>query len=85
MARASVAVLGAVHLIQRERQGPDGKAVPVWFALAEDRPLAVFAGVWTTCTSARKQAEGEVTADLFGFLTADANREVGAVHPKRCR
>jgi putative SOS response-associated peptidase YedK len=27
-------------------------------------------------------AEGEVTADLFGFLTTDANREVGAVHPK---
>ena len=27
-------------------------------------------------------AEGEVTADLFGFLTTDANAEVGAVHPK---
>ena len=27
-------------------------------------------------------ADGEVTADLFGFLTADANQEVGAVHPK---
>jgi putative SOS response-associated peptidase YedK len=61
---------------------PDGKAVPVWFALAEDRPLAFFAGVWTTWTSTRKVAEGEVTADLFGFLTTDANAEVGAVHPK---
>jgi putative SOS response-associated peptidase YedK len=30
----------------------------------------------------RKQAEGEVTTDLFGFLTKDANKEVGAVHPK---
>jgi putative SOS response-associated peptidase YedK len=29
-----------------------------------------------------KLAEGEVTADLFGFLTTDANREVGTVHPK---
>src|SRR5918994_3638847 len=63
-------------------KGPDGKAVPVWFALDDDRPLAFFAGIWTTWTSTRKQAEGEVTADLFGFLTTDANAEVGAVHPK---
>ena len=54
----------------------------MWFALAEDRPLAFFAGVCTTWTSTRKVAEGEVTADLFGFLTTDANAEVGAVHPK---
>lgn len=27
-------------------------------------------------------AEGEVTADLFGSLTTDANAAVGAVHPK---
>ena len=63
-------------------KGPVGKAVPVWFALGEDRPLAFFAGVWTTWTSTRKLAEGEVTADLFGFLTTDANQEVGTVHPK---
>jgi putative SOS response-associated peptidase YedK len=63
-------------------KGPDGKAVPVWFALSEDRPLAFFACVWTTWASTRKLAEGEVTADLFGFLTTDANREVGAIHPK---
>jgi putative SOS response-associated peptidase YedK len=30
----------------------------------------------------RKLAEGEVTLDLFGFLTTDANREVDTVHPK---
>jgi putative SOS response-associated peptidase YedK len=53
--------------------------VPVWFALDESRPLAFFAGIWTTWTSTRKLAEGEVTADLFGFLTTDANVEVGAV------
>lgn len=63
-------------------KGPDGRAVPVWFALAEDRPLAFFAGIWTTWTSVRKLAEGEVTCDLYGFLTTDANAEVGAVHPK---
>ena len=62
--------------------GDDGKATPVWFALGDDRPLAFFAGVQTRWTSTRKLAEGEVTADLFGFLTTEPNAEVGAVHPK---
>ncbi|MEX6508956.1 SOS response-associated peptidase [Jiella sp. M17.18] len=61
---------------------PDGKKVPVWFAFGEERPLAVFAGIWTTWTSVRKKAEGEVTTDLFAFLTSQPNREVGAIHPK---
>jgi putative SOS response-associated peptidase YedK len=26
--------------------------------------------------------EGEVTADLFGFLTINLNDEVGTIHPK---
>jgi putative SOS response-associated peptidase YedK len=60
----------------------DGRKVPVWFALGEDRPLACFAGVWTRWTSVRKVKEGEVTADLYGFLTCDPNREVKAIHPK---
>ena len=30
----------------------------------------------------RKLADGEPTDDLFGFLTTDANSEVGAIHPK---
>ena len=55
---------------------------PVWFAFNEDRPLAVFAGIWTSWTSIRKVKEGEVTADLFAFLTCEPNREVGAIHPK---
>jgi putative SOS response-associated peptidase YedK len=59
-----------------------GKSEPVWFALGEDRPLAFFAGVWTSWTSVRKVKEGEVTADLYAFLTTEPNREVGAVHPK---
>ena len=61
---------------------PDGKIEPVWFALDESRPLACFAGIWKRWTSVRKLAEGEVTTDLFGFLTTDPNAEVGAVHPK---
>jgi putative SOS response-associated peptidase YedK len=59
-----------------------GKARPVWFALSEDRPLAFFAGIWTNWTSVRKLKEGEVNADLYAFLTTDANAEVGAIHPK---
>lgn len=54
----------------------------IWFALAEERPLACFAGVWTNWTCVRKVREGEINADLFGFLTTDPNAEVGAIHPK---
>ncbi len=55
---------------------------PVWFALGEDRPLAFFAGVWTPWTCVRKIKEGEVSCDLFGFLTTEANAEVAAYHSK---
>ena len=61
---------------------PGGSRQPIWFAFDEERPLAVFAGIWTRWTSVRKIKEGEVTADLFGFLTTDPNAEVGAVHPQ---
>ena len=55
----------------------------IWFAFDEDRPLAFFAGIWVPgWRSVRKLKEGEVTVDLFGFLTAAPNAEVGAVHPK---
>jgi putative SOS response-associated peptidase YedK len=55
---------------------------PVWFALGPDRPLAFFAGIRTEWTSVRKLKEGEVTAELFGFLTCAPNREVAPIHPK---
>lgn len=55
---------------------------PVWFALGPERPLAFFAGIRTEWTSVRRLKEGEVTTDLFGFLTAEPSREVAAVHPK---
>jgi putative SOS response-associated peptidase YedK len=62
--------------------GPDGKKIPVWFALGEDRPLACFAGIWTNWTSVRKTKEGEVTCDLYAFLTTEANAEVAPIPPK---
>lgn len=55
---------------------------PAWFAFNDDRPLAFFAGIWTTWTSVRKVKEGEVTADLYAFLTTEPNAEVGVIHPK---
>ena len=63
-------------------QLPDGSKPPVWFAFDESRPLACFAGLWTRRTSVRKVKEGETTNDIFGFLTTEPNREVGAIHPK---
>jgi putative SOS response-associated peptidase YedK len=62
--------------------GPDGKKIPVWFAFGEDRPLACFAGIWTGWTSVRKAKEGEVTCDLYAFLTTEANADVAPIHPK---
>lgn len=62
---------------------PDGRRPPAWFALAEDRPIAWFAGIWVPqWRSVRKVKEGEVTTDLFAFLTTEPNAEVGAIHPK---
>jgi len=54
----------------------------VWFAFDETRPLACFAGIWTNWTSVRKVKEGETTNDIFTFLAAEPNAEVGAIHPK---
>jgi putative SOS response-associated peptidase YedK len=61
---------------------PDGSRPPVWFAFDESRPLAFFGGIWTRWTSVRKVKEGETTNDLFAFLTTNANKVVGAIHPK---
>jgi putative SOS response-associated peptidase YedK len=30
----------------------------------------------------RKVKEGETTSDLYGFLTTEPNKEIGAIHPK---
>jgi putative SOS response-associated peptidase YedK len=56
------------------------KKTPTWFALSEERQPFFFAGIWRPWTGARKGESGEHR--LYAFLTTDANREVGAVHPK---
>jgi putative SOS response-associated peptidase YedK len=60
------------------------KKTTTWFAFDESRPLAVFAGIWTTWRGARGTKKNPIEGEhqLFGFLTADANAEVGAIHPK---
>lgn len=65
-----------------EYEAQAGKKVPVWFELSHGHPLAVFAGLWCSWTSVRRKAEGEVTADLFGFLTCVPSQPVRDVHPK---
>jgi putative SOS response-associated peptidase YedK len=62
--------------------GTYGGRAPVWFAFDEARPLACVAGLWTRWKSVRKVREGEIEADVFGFLTINPNSEVGAIHPK---
>jgi putative SOS response-associated peptidase YedK len=55
---------------------------PMWFAPVGEEPLACFAGLAARWTGVRKQAEGEVTLTLFGFLTCAPNAEVAPHHPK---
>ena len=60
------------------------RKTPTWFALNDDRPLAFFAGIWTSWHGKRGTKANPVEGEhqLFGFLTTDANAEVGAIHPK---
>jgi putative SOS response-associated peptidase YedK len=59
-----------------------GSLKQVWFALSEARPLAFFAGVWTTHSCVRKLKTGWEECEVFGFLTTEANAEVAAFHSK---
>jgi putative SOS response-associated peptidase YedK len=60
------------------------RKTPTWFARDEDRSLAFFAGIWTTCHGKRGTKANPVEGEhqLFGFLTTEANAEVAAIHHK---
>ena len=58
----------------------DGKKEPVWFAASDDRPLLAFAGLWTHWTSVRKVKEGEVSIDVYGFLTTEPSAIIKPIH-----
>lgn len=55
-----------------------------WFAIREDKPLAVFAGIWTEWSGVRGSARNPRAGrhELFAFLTCAPNRVVAQVHPK---
>ena len=59
-----------------------GTLKPVWFALSDERPLAFFAGIWTAHACVRKAKTGWEDCEVFGFLTTEANADVGAFHSK---
>ncbi|WP_374189948.1 SOS response-associated peptidase [Rhizobium rhizogenes] len=60
-----------------------GRVPNAWFAGAADEPLLFFAGIWVPqWTSVRKIKEGEITIDLYGFLTTDANDFMKPIHKK---
>ncbi len=62
----------------------EGGNVPnAWFAGSADEPLMFFAGLWVPqWTSVRKIKEGEITVDLYGFLTTEPNGVVAPIHQK---
>ena len=57
---------------------------PIWFALAEERPLFAFAGLWTRWRGVRGPKRAPVAGEheLFGFLTTKANAVIAPIHPK---
>jgi hypothetical protein len=60
------------------------RKTPTWFALAKDRSLFAFAGLWTSWRGLRapKSAPTAGEHELFGFLTTEANAIVARIHPK---
>ena len=60
-----------------------GRTPNAWFAGSADEPLMFFAGLWVPqWRSVRKVKEGEITVDLFGFLTTEPNGVVAPIHQK---
>jgi putative SOS response-associated peptidase YedK len=56
----------------------------VWFALADDRPLTAFAGIWTTFNGDRGTKSKPIPGphQVYGFLTTEPNAVVEPIHPK---
>ncbi len=62
------------------------RKTPTWFALNDDRPLAMFAGIWTTWHGKRgiKASPVEGEHQLFGFLTTVRMPKSAQSIPKQC-
>lgn len=60
-----------------------GRTPNAWFAADDTQPLLFFAGIWVPqWKSVRKIKEGQISTDLFGFLTTEPNGVVGPIHQK---
>jgi putative SOS response-associated peptidase YedK len=68
----------------REYADTKPRKTPIWFALAEDRPLFAFAGLWASRRGLRGPKSAPVAGrhELFGFLTTEANAIVAPIHSK---
>lgn len=65
------------------RKADGGRTPNAWFARDESEPLAFFAGIWIPqWESVRKVKDGLIKADLFAFLTTEANDVVRPIHDK---
>jgi hypothetical protein len=87
VAEAEKLVPGASQQFRRIRTGAepgDQKKDEVWFALNDDRPLAAFAGIWTTFNGDRGTKSKPVPGphQVYGFLTTSQNAIVKPIHPK---
>lgn len=61
-----------------------GKKDVVWFALADERPLFAFAGIWTTFNGDRGTKSKPIAGPhlVYGFLTTVPNAVVEPIHSK---
>ncbi len=81
LGKGSRCIVPATSFSEYEDTRP--RKTPIWFALAEDRPLFAFAGLWTPWRGMRGPKSASIDGDheLFGFLTTDANAIVAPIHP----
>jgi putative SOS response-associated peptidase YedK len=63
--------------------GPVTNKKPLhWFAIDESESLFVFAGISTPWAGVRRAKEGEISADIFAFITTEPNSIVAPIHSK---
>jgi putative SOS response-associated peptidase YedK len=63
-------------------QDHEGTRQNIWFALDEARPLAFFAGIWTSHGCVRMMSKGWEEIDVYAFLTTDSAEPVKTFHQK---
>ena len=79
MAGAGAPLRGPVQQLQRIQQGRRRRHLD---RARRDAPAALFRRHLDQLDVDPEGQEGEITNDLYAFLTTDPNAEVGAVHPK---